>query len=474
MSPAIPDLVRRSGGLWLDTSSPVGSGGTESWVSAEPAVWLSGRGDELQVLAGPAGDRGWLARIAAVAPRRGSAFDRLAAVARGLRLPTPARGSIGFRGGLAGSLSFDLGRSFERLPDRLPEELPWDFLLGLYDEVLQVGHDGRTRWHRLPGTPPRLSRGSARARPALNGAGVAGPPRPEMTRTGHAERVGRIRQLIRDGTIYQANLTLRFAAPAPDPDAPLATFLRLRRRNPSPYGMYAELPGATIVSASPESFLELGGDRRARSRPIKGTAARGDTPEADAHAREALLASAKDRSELSMIVDLVRNDLGRVCAPGSVDRQPELVPEAHPTVWHLVGDVTGRLAEGRDAFDLIRASFPPGSCIGAPKIRAQAELEELELSRRGPYTGALGWIGLDGTMALSVAIRTLVFRDRRVSYGVGGGIVWDSDADAEWREALLKGRALAEALQPGPIPTAPPVDRRPERRLEPAQAATRP
>jgi len=161
-----------------------------------------------------------------------------------------------------------------------------------------------------------------------------------------------------------------------------------------------------------------------------------------------LLDSTKDRAELSMIVDLVRNDIGRVCVPGSVDRSPHLAAEAHPSVWHLVGDVHGRLAPGRDAFDLLRSSFPPGSCIGAPKIRAMSVLEDLELSRRGPYTGALGWIGADGSMALSVAIRTLVFREGQVSYGVGGGIVFDSCAQSEWREALLKGLALARALRP--------------------------
>ena len=466
----ILDLIRRPGGLWLDTSSPVGSAGTDSWVSAEPAVWLSGRGDELKILPGPAGDRGWMGRVTAADPGSGSAFDRLAAVARGLALPPPAAPSTAFRGGLAGSFSYDLGRRFERVPERLTEDLPWDFLLGLFDEVLQVRGDGRTRWHRLPGTSPRLGLAHRPPRPPLADVGALGQPQPEMTRRRHALRVARIRELIRDGSLYQANLTLRFAAAAPHPDAPLASFLRLRASNPSPYGMYAELPGATIVSASPESFLELDTDGRARSRPIKGTAARGASPGADVLARGDLLSSAKDRSELSMIVDLVRNDLGRVCAPGSVNRQPELVAEAHPTVWHLVGDVTGRLAAGRDAFDLLRASFPPGSCVGAPKIRTMAALEGLELSRRGPYTGALGWIGLDGAMALSVAIRTMLFRNRRVSYGVGGGIVWDSDADAEWNEALLKGLALTRALRPeGDELESPPI-RRPGR----SQAATRP
>ncbi len=189
---------------------------------------------------------------------------------------------------------------------------------------------------------------------------------------------------------------------------------------------------------------------KVRSRPIKGTAARisGDA-EGKERERLGLLESEKDRSELSMIVDLVRNDLGRVCVPGSVDTQVSLEAEAHPTVWHLAGTVRGLLAQRKDAFDLCKAAFPPGSCIGAPKIQAMAEIESLERSRRGPYTGALGWVGLDGAMCLSVAIRTLEFGGGEVRYGVGGGIVYDSDPQAEWEEALLKGQALAAALVRG-------------------------
>ena len=162
-----------------------------------------------------------------------------------------------------------------------------------------------------------------------------------------------------------------------------------------------------------------------------------------------MIDSDKDRAELTMIVDLVRSDVGRVAALGSVSRAPEIECEGHPTVWHLVSDVAARLAPGKDAFDLLRACFPPGSCIGAPKIRAMSVIESLERSRRGPYTGSIGWIGADGSLGMSVAIRTLVFREGEVTYGVGGGIVYDSDAESEWEEALLKGRALAKALSPG-------------------------
>ncbi len=403
-------------------------------VGCEPALWLRGVGERFEILRGPAGDRGWAARAAALDPGAGLAWDRLCAVGRGL---------TGARGGLAGFLSYDLGRRFERVPELLPGEVPWDFLLGLYDGAhAQEGGSGPTADDLLAGTD--------------------GPAVPELDRAAHRAGVERIRELIAAGSVYQANLTFRLRAPCRDPRAPLATFARLQASNPSPYGAYLDLPGLALVSASPETFLEVRGDR-VRSRPIKGTTARYPEPAADAASREALLASDKDRAELAMIVDLVRNDLGRVCVPGSVDRQPDFAVEGHPTVWHLVGDVRGRLAPGRDVFDLVRAAFPPGSCVGAPKIRAMAELESLERSRRGPYTGAIGWIGFDGSASLSVAIRTIAFRAGEASFGVGGGIVYDSVPDAEWEEAVLKGRALALALaappqerpRPAPRPAGP-------------------
>jgi len=400
-------------------------------------------------------------------PGPGPAFERLQLIARRLRISPSTSEPRGpgapppFRGGLAGCFSYDLGRRFEELPAHRQPELSWDFLLGLYDEVIAVCADtGEFRHDSLPGSSCDLLQlwqgyGSGHLASAEPSAGITGPLRAELDEGSHREAVERIQEHICAGTIYQANLTFRCRAPCSDPEAPLATFLRLRRDNPAPYAAYMDLPGAAVVSTSPESFLELHRSGEVRSRPIKGTTGRAlASPDEDAAARETLLSSAKDRAELAMIVDLVRNDIGRVCSPGSVNRCPELVAEAHPSVWHLVGNVTGRLSEGRDAFDLLRASFPPGSCIGAPKLRAMAILEELEASSRGPYTGAIGWLGLDGTMCLSVAIRTIVFADGTASYGVGGGIVYDSVPEAEWQEALLKGRALAAAL----LPSDPPQD----------------
>jgi para-aminobenzoate synthetase component 1 len=462
-------MAQRPGALWLDTSSSTGSAGPWTTIAAEPAVWILGRGEQLQIEYGPRGDRGWRGAMRAVDPRAGTAYSRLATIWRRLKnKPTeltrdPEMGPKAplFKGGLAGCFSYDLGRSFESVPERLPSELRWDFLLGLYDEVLNIRTDTGEVKHSSLRSPdggasptnlleqwrrPEHGQSAGFNRDAvLDGMLISG-----MSRDDHADCVRQIRKHIVAGDIYQANLTFRFRGPWTDPDLPLATHLRLRASNPSPYGAYLDLPATRIVSASPEAFLGLHTDGRVRSRPIKGTRPRGEFAE-DQRLREELLASAKDRAELAMIIDLVRNDLGRVCEPGSVTRTEDIIAEAHPSVWHLVGAVDGQLQAGLDAFDLLEASFPPGSCIGAPKIRAMEILEGLERSRRGAYTGAIGWIGADGAMATSVTIRTIVFRGGRAEYGVGGGIVYDSDPDQEWEEALLKGRALASALTAGSV-----------------------
>ncbi len=454
-------LLARPGALWLDTGSPVGSDGTWSYVAAEPAVWVRGRGTCLELLPGPLGDRGWLARIHSTDPggEGGEAFDRLAAISRAL-WPGPAGPTVvterpvaRFHGGFAGFFSYDLGRRFEDVPASIaprPTDVPWDFVVGLYDEVLAVHpRTGERRVHRLPGSLGRLTR-TETLLPDLPRVDGTSRPEPELTQAEHAQAVGIIREQISAGSIYQANLTLRFRAACTHPAAPLTTFARLQREHPAPYAAYCALPGLSLVSTSPECFLALGPDGRVLSRPIKGTRPRGypHGGTADVAHRLELTESEKDQAELTMIVDLVRNDIGRVAALGSVSRAPEITCEGHPTVWHLVSEVAARLAPGKDAFDLLRACFPPGSCIGAPKIRAMAVIEGLERSRRGPYTGAIGWLGADGSLGMSVAIRTLVFREGEVTYGVGGGIVYDSDPAAEWEEALLKGRALARALSP--------------------------
>ena len=222
----------------------------------------------------------------------------------------------------------------------------------------------------------------------------------------------------------------------------------LRERNPAPFAAYLNTGEVQIVSASPERFLELRG-RQVETRPIKGTRPRGATPEEDRRLGAELLASEKDRAENVMIVDLLRNDLSRVCRDHTVLTPEICVLESFATVHHLVSTVTGELRPGLDAVDLLRATFPGGSITGAPKIRAMEIIAELEPTRRGPYCGAIGWLGGDGWMDTSITIRTYAIKDGMVAFQAGGGIVADSDPAAEYEETLDKARALIEALQGG-------------------------
>jgi para-aminobenzoate synthetase component I len=230
------------------------------------------------------------------------------------------------------------------------------------------------------------------------------------------------------------------------PASPWALYLRLRERNPAPFAAFVDLPEAAIVSASPERFLRVDGARRVETRPIKGTRPRGADRLDDEALGLALVKSTKDRAEHLMIVDLMRNDLSRVCAPGTV-RVPELFSlERHPTVQHLVSTVVGTLEVGVDAVDLIRATFPGGSITGAPKIRAMEIIAELEPSARGVYCGSIGYWSVTGELDMNIAIRTAVTVRGRVYFGAGGGIVADSDPQEEYLETLDKARAIVEAL----------------------------
>jgi para-aminobenzoate synthetase component I len=250
--------------------------------------------------------------------------------------------------------------------------------------------------------------------------------------------------------IQQTNLIRRRETPFRSD--PWALYRRLRTGDPALFAAFLDLgPSATgtaraIVSASPEPFLRVDPRGNVATDPIKGTRARGRTREEDRALACELLASGKDRAENVMIVDVLRNDLGRVCRPGSV-RVPRLCRrERTSAVQHLVTTVTGRLVPGRDAFDLLAASFPGGSITGAPKIRAMEILEGLEPVRRGPYTGAIGWLGPDGAMETSIAIRTFVADGARLTLHVGGGITWQSEPGAEWDETVAKARGPLRAI----------------------------
>jgi para-aminobenzoate synthetase component 1 len=368
-----------------------------------------------------------------------------------------------FQCGAAGYIGYDWGAVLERLPRPPFDDLAIpDVVFGIYDTVTAWDH-GTGRCWRMRAPELRaiaVTRGGADAHGDAKAArppaypvepGVA-PAGVELcssfTHDAYLDAVSRVREYILAGDIFQANLSQRLEAPLTEPAWTL--YQRLRSINPAPFAAYVDFPEVTVMSASPERFLRVTVDGEVEARPIKGTSPRGVGPEHDAALGLALTESEKDRAENLMIVDLLRNDLSRVCSPGSV-HVPELFAlEYFATVHHLVSTVTGRLAPGRDAIDLVHASFPGGSITGAPKVRAMEIIAELEPSQRGVYCGSIGYVGLTGATDLSIVIRTYIVppASGRVYFSVGGGIVADSDPEAEYRETLDKARALIEALAP--------------------------
>jgi para-aminobenzoate synthetase len=267
---------------------------------------------------------------------------------------------------------------------------------------------------------------------------------PRHDRSAYLDRIAECLEEIRDGESYEVCLTN--AVTAPLTIDPARTFSWLRRRSPVPYGALLEFPEAAILSASPERFLTVGPDRVVESKPIKGTRPRGSTPEADEALRHDLATNAKDRAENLMIVDLIRNDLNRVCEIGTVHVPKLFDVETYAPVHQLVSTIRGTLRADASAVDCVRATFPGGSMTGAPKLRTMQIIDRLEDGPRGFYSGALGWFGLSGAADLSIVIRTLTATQGRVSFGVGGAIIALSDADEEFEETVVKSRAMVTAL----------------------------
>lgn len=282
--------------------------------------------------------------------------------------------------------------------------------------------------------------------PALPDAHATKPiaVRPNFEKEEYKTAVDRMIRYIIEGDIYIANMTQRLDVMSDR--EPLAVFEHLRTHNPSPFGGYLDCGDHQIICASPERFLRLR-DGVVETRPIKGTRKRGETPEEDEALRRELELSEKDKSELLMIVDLERNDLNRVCRPGSVEVTELFTVETYATVFHLVSNIRGELAQGSDVTDLLRAAFPGGSITGAPKYRAMEIIDELEHGKRGLYTGSIGYLTLDGECDLNIVIRTALHRDGHYHLGVGGGITSESDLEFEYEETLQKAKAVLEALQ---------------------------
>ncbi len=461
--------------LFLDSARDPGRLGRYSFLAADPAIVVHGKGARAAVLDTRTGTETPLTTHALAGVR--------ALLAPHLTEPIPDLPP--FQGGAAGYLAYDWGAVLERLPSPRYDDLAIpDVIFPIYDWVIAWDHLEHRAWLISTGLPETGTEKSQRCDnrlrevldrlasyslsteilSALSSTPTHAHPlepapsypvsdtefpasldlRSSFTHRGYLDALTTVREYIVAGDIFQANLSQRFEAPLTE--SPWALYQRLRAINPAPFAAFLDFGAVTVASASPERFLSLDTARQIEARPIKGTRPRGVYPAHDAALGRALQESIKDRAENLMIVDLMRNDLSRVSLPGSV-RVPELFAlERYATVHHLVSTVTGTLEPGRDAVDLLCATFPGGSITGAPKVRAMEIIAELEPSRRGVYCGSIGYISVTGVMDTSIVIRTYQAVHGRVYFSAGGGIVADSDPEQEYRETFDKARALIRAL----------------------------
>ena len=386
-----------------------------------------------------------------------------------MAVPRPS-GFPPFYGGAIGYLGYDMAHWFERLTRRATDDLGLpEIELAFFDLVAVADHREKLLWliftpfgerflkepreslyaegsARLAALEARLTHSPSRP-PAMTSCAAMqrGSITPGLSEAAYVERVRRCLEYIAAGDIYQANLSHRFAVDLGG-RTPRSVYQRLRDINPSPFATLIEFPDVTLAGCSPERLVRLTGTE-VETRPIAGTRPRGGTPDEDRRLTEDLLMNGKERAEHLMLVDLERNDLGRVCTYGSVRVDEFMVVERYSHVSHIVSNIRGQLAPGRDALDLIQAVFPGGTVTGVPKVRCMEIIDELEPVRRGPYTGSIGYLSPSGDLDLNIVIRTLVIVGERAYLQVGAGIVADSDPPREYQETLFKAEALLKALR---------------------------
>jgi len=419
------------GAVLLDAGRPMAARGRYDIISAWPEQELQATASET------AGD--YLQRL-----RQQLAALGEASLPDGLELP--------FAGGLMGYLSYDFGRRLEQIAETAVDDLGLpDARFGLYAWALISDHQTQTSQLLFHPALPDARRVWLTALFGTNESGIpesfhlTSDFQANLSQQDYAQAFDKISRYITAGDCYQVNFTQRFQAACSGD--PLSAYRALRRACPTPFAAYLGLPGGgAILSLSPERFLKVS-QRQVETRPIKGTRSRGASASEDQRLAEELLNSPKERAENLMIVDLLRNDLGRSCATGSV-RVPQLFAlESYPNVHHLVSSVTGQLAADKDPLDLLAGCFPGGSITGAPKIRAMQVIEELEPTRRSIYCGSIVYLDVRGEMDSSIAIRSLLIKDGTVSCWGGGGIVADSSWQAEYRESITKVKVLLDTLE---------------------------
>lgn len=372
------------------------------------------------------------------------------------------RGTAPFWGGAIGYVSYEFGRQIEVLPSTVVDDLDLpDYYLPLYSFAVVLSHEtGRVSVCRFDPGAKYQALSMDEILTEIDGArGEASTPQlgiarrsisAGLTKDQYFEAVGRIKQYIYAGDVYQVNMTQRFQADVSDL-SPWHLYKRLTQINPAPFSAYLNCGDHFVVCSSPERFLRVEG-RSVETRPIKGTVRRGTTAAEDERLRDWLVNSPKNRAELAMIVDLLRNDLGRVCVPGSVRVRAFPQIESYASLHHLSATITGELREGSTVVDLLRAAFPGGSITGAPKVRAMEIIDELEPVARGIYTGSIGYIGFNDTADLNIAIRTIIVKNGKAYVHAGGGVVADSDEQEEYEESLLKAAKLCQAIEEADLP----------------------
>lgn len=427
--------------LWLDSAGTGGDNGRYDIITAQPFTRLKTRG-----------------MVTEISPVDGQSEQSeacpFALLQRELKRYPSHSDDYPFTGGAAGYFGYDLGRRIETLPttatDR--EQLP-EMLIGIYDWALINDHQQKTttlvsyaHHHSTRALWPQLiARLQNPASPFHNDFRVSGELKANLDDAAYQQAFEKIQHYIHEGDCYQVNLAKRFEISASGD--PFEAYQQQRQLNAAPFSAYFQTPEATILSASPERLLSVS-QGLVETKPIKGTRPRDRfDPVRDQQLAEELQNSLKDRAENLMIVDLLRNDLGKVCRPGSVSVPRPFALESFATVHHLVTTIIGELAAGEDAVTLMRACFPGGSITGAPKLRAMEIIEELEPDRRGVYCGSMAYIGFDGDMDSSITIRTLVHSDDRLRFWAGGGIVADSELRAEQQEVNDKAAAMFALIE---------------------------
>lgn len=429
-------IADRPWSVFLDSCTAFGTNGRYDILAAEPAVTLVTRGDATVISTQYQQER--------------SHDDPLLILGEWLsHFETASDNSLPFCGGAIGYFSYDLSSRLSGTVTMAKDELELpEMAVALYGWAVVVDHHekrsvlvGQTaipginnHWAGLvdlfsSGTGSGSS-GSFEARGAI---------RSNMDEVQYRNAFNRINHYLTEGDCYQVNLAQRFSCGVAG--APLEGYRRLRHINPAPYSAYLNLPFVNVLSSSPELFLQCEGGHVVTS-PIKGTRPRSEDPDQDAALAEALRTSAKDRAENLMIVDLLRNDLGHVCKPGSIRVSELFQIRSFASVHHMVSTITGELDAGKSSLELFRNCFPGGSITGAPKIRAMQIIDELEPDKRSIYCGSIGYIGFDGQMVTNIAIRTLLLKDEVAYYWAGGGIVIDSDWQGEYQESFDKAAAL--------------------------------